>query len=281
MRPKGYGVEVISGAFTLWNQQTDPAVVVTADLTGLSTGRAGAAVRGSGIFVGGGGDAGGRLLVRRLETGAVFSDGGIGPGTPDRISGGVFVVHGAMVDHVINQEPVTTYGANDMVLDNWGTVDTWVAKQKISSHGPSGIGFVNFGVINRPEVEAAIETFGQGARGFNVYAGTIQHAVFDRIVTHGDGAVGVQISQPVGEIIVRRGIETYGGVGDSLVKGVVTRLSATAFSVNPGGEVRKVAIAGGLATHGAGVEPLELHGRVETLEINGGVAVLGEGFGKI
>jgi hypothetical protein len=41
----------------------------------------------------------------------------------------------------------------------------------------------------------------------------------------------MQISQPVGEIIVQRGIETYGGVGDSLVKGVVRRLSATAFSV--------------------------------------------------
>jgi hypothetical protein len=91
----------------------------------------------------------------------------------------------------------------------------------------------------------------------------------------------MQISQPVGEIIVRRGIETYGGIGDSLVKGVVTRLSATALSVKPGGEARKVAIAGGLVTHGAGVEPLELHGRVEALEINGEVAVMGEGFGKI
>jgi hypothetical protein len=140
---------------------------------------------------------------------------------------------------------------------------------------------VNFGAISRLEVEAAIETFGQGARGFNVYAGTIRHAVLDRIVTHGDGAIGVQISQPVGEIIVRRGIETYGGVGDSLVKGVVTRLSATAISVKPGGEAGKVAIAGGLVTHGVGVEPLELHGRVEMLEISGGAAVMGEGFGKI
>jgi hypothetical protein len=128
-RPKGYGVEVVPGAFTLWNLQPDPTITITADLTGLSAGRAGAAVRGSGIFVSGAGDAGGRLLVRRLETGAVFSDGGIAPGTPDRISGGVFVVHGAIVDRVINQGPVTTYGANDMVLDNWGTVDTWVAKQ--------------------------------------------------------------------------------------------------------------------------------------------------------
>ncbi len=235
-RPKGYGVEVGSGAFTLWNQQTDPAVTITADLTGLSAGRAGAPVRGSGIFVGGAGDTGGRLIARRLETGAVFSDGGIEPGTPDRITGGVFTIHGAFVDRVCNHGPVTTYGANDMVLDNWGTVEAWVAEDKITSHGPSGIGFVNFGVINRLDIQSEIETFGRGARGFNVYTGTVRQGVFDRIVTHGDGAVGIQISQPVGEIIVRRGIETYGGVGNSLVKGVVTRLPATAFSVKPGGE---------------------------------------------
>ena len=33
-RPKGYGVEVIPGAFTLWNQHADRAVTITADLTG-------------------------------------------------------------------------------------------------------------------------------------------------------------------------------------------------------------------------------------------------------
>jgi hypothetical protein len=280
-RPKGYGVEIVPGAFTLWNQQPDAAVVITADLTGLSAGRAGAPVRGSGIFVSGAGNTGGRMIVGRLETGAVFSDGGIASGTPDRISGGVFTVHGAFVGCVRNRQPVTTYGPNDMVLDNWGTVDEWIAEDKITSQGPSGIGFVNFGTVNRLEVRAAIETFGQGARGFNVYAGTVRQAVFDRIVTHGDGSVGIQISQPVGEIAVRRGIETYGGTGDSLVTGVVTRLSATAFSVKPGGTARNVEIAGGLATHGQGVEPLELHGRIETLHIDGGVAVTGEGFGKI
>src|SRR6185437_12174037 len=54
-RPHGYGVYVINGAFTLWNMQQDTAVVVSADLVGLSAGRDGAPVRGSGIFVSGGG----------------------------------------------------------------------------------------------------------------------------------------------------------------------------------------------------------------------------------
>jgi hypothetical protein len=280
-RPKGYGVEVIPGAFTLWNQQADRSIAVTADLIGLTAGRAGAPVRGSGIFVSGAGDTGGRLLVRRLETGAVYSNGGIARGTPDRISGGVFVVSGAFVDSVRNLGPVTTYGPNDMVLDNWGVVGHWTAAEKVASYGPSGIGFVNFGTVDVLQVKAAIETFGQGSRGFNVYTGTVHTAEFERIVTHADGAVGVQISRPVGEITVHRGIETYGGTGDSLVKGVVTKLAAVALSIKPGGSARKIAIAGGLVTHGAGVNPLELHGQVDSLQITEGAAAAGGGFDGI
>ncbi len=269
-RPKGYGVEVIPGAFTLWNLQADPAVTITAELTGLSAGRAGAPVRGSGIFVAGAGSGGGRLVAARLETGAVYSDGGIAPGTADRISGGVFTVHGAAVDLVRNHGPVTTYGSNDMVLDNWGDVDRWIAEDKITSFGPSAIGFVNFGGLGTLEVNAPLETFGGGSRGFNVYAGTVRRAAFDRVVTHADGAVGIQISQPIGELQVRRGLETWGGVGPSLVKGVVVQLPAIALSFKPGGSARRVSIGGGLVTHGAGIAPLEMHGRIEMLEIAGG-----------
>lgn len=277
-RPKGYGVEVIPGAFMVWNQQADPAVTITADLTGLSAGSAGAPVRGSGIFVGGAGETGGRLIVRRLETKAIYSDGGIAQGTPDRISGGVFVVSGAFVNRVKTQGPTTTYGPNDMVLDNWGTVDSWTADDAVTSFGPSGIGFVNFGRIDILEVKGAIETFGQGSRGFNVYAGTVNQAEFERVVTHADGAVGIQISQPVGQITVHRGIETFGGTGDSLVKGIVVKLPAIALSIKPGGSVRKIEIAGGLTTHGAGVTPLELHGSVDSLKITEGATAAGGGF---
>jgi hypothetical protein len=280
-RPHGYGVSVVQGAFTLWNLQPDNDVVISADLVGISVGRNGAPVRGSGVFVGGSGGTGGRLNMRRLETGAVYNDGGIEPGTPDRISGGVFVVYGAYADLVRNRGPVTTYGANDMVLDNWGTVDRWVADDKITSHGSSGIGFVNFGTINVLKMNAPIETFGQGARGFNVYTGTVKVSEFERIVTHADGAVGIQISQPIGRIKVRRGVETFGGAGDSLVKGVVVKLSAIALSVKPGGSARKVDVAGGLITHGAGISPLELHGAIECLRIAGGFAVAGGGFDTI
>lgn len=147
-------------------------------------------MRGSRIFVSGGGDKAGRLAVRRLETEAVHSDGGIAPGTPDQITGGVFTVYGAHVDLVRNRGPIVTYGVNDMVLDNWGVVDRWTAEAKITPHGPSGIGFVNFDIT-----------------------GAVDLAEFDRVTTHADGAVGIQISQPIGKLVVRRGIETFGGTG--------------------------------------------------------------------
>ena len=280
-RPRGYGVYILHGAFTLWNMQPEDDVVISADLVGLSAGRSGAPVLGSGIFVSGAGDKGGRLTVKRLETEAIYSDGRIAPGTPDQITGGVFTVHGAHVDLVRNRGPVVTYGVNDMVLDNWGVVDRWIAEEKITSYGPSGIGFVNFGIVHELKVNAPIETFGQGARGFNVYTGTVNLAEFDRVVTHADGAVGIQISQPIGRLIVRRGIETFGGTGQSLVKGVVVTLSAIALSIKPGGSAREIEITGGIKTNAPGVPPIEHYGAIETLRVTGGFVAAGGGFDKI
>ena len=120
------------------------------------------------------------------------------------------------------------------------------------------------------KLAAPIETFGHGARGFNVYAGTVEKADFDRIVTHGDGAVGIQISQAIGKIAVANGVETFGGTGPSLVKGVVQELSAVGLSIKPGGRARAISIRGGLKTHAAGVNPLEQEGSIDTLLIEDG-----------
>jgi hypothetical protein len=269
-RPHAYGVFVLQGAFTLWNMQTGDDAVLTADLVNLSAGRFGSPVFGSGVFVGGAGDRGGRLDVQRLETRGVYVDGKIPPGTADQIAGGIFAVYGAYVDTVRSHGPVITYGANDMALDNWGVVDKWIAEEKVTTRGPSAIGFVNFGKIRDLRMEAPIETFGLGARGFNVYTGTVERAEFDRIVTHADGAVGVQISQPIGTMLVRRGIETFGAEGPSLVKGVVRNLSAIALSIKHGGSADFIKIEGGLKTHGKNVLPLEQEGMVQHLDISGG-----------
>ena len=249
-RPHEYGVYVLQGAFTLWNMQPDKGIEITANLVGLSAGRIGNPVLGSGIFVSGAGDEGGRRVVQHLQTGGVYSDGKIAAGTADQITGGVFTVFGAYVDAVTNLGPVVTYGVNDMALDNWG--------------------FVNFGTVRELRISAPIETFGQGSRGFNVYTGTVELAEFDRIVTHADGAVGVQVAQPIGRLMVRRGIETFGGTGQSLVKGVLETLSAIALSIKPGGSARSVIIEGGLKTNGKGVTPFEQHGSIDSLSVSGG-----------
>jgi hypothetical protein len=60
--------------------------------------------------------------------------------TPDLISGGMFVIYSGEVDDVVNEGPVTTYGPNDMVLDNWGSARRWTARAPVTSRGSSGIG---------------------------------------------------------------------------------------------------------------------------------------------
>jgi hypothetical protein len=66
-----------------------------------------------------------------------------------------------------------------------------------------------------------------------------------------------------------------------LVKGVVVKRAAVALSIKPGGSARKITVTGGLITHGGGVDPLELHGQVDSLQITEGVAAAGGGVGGI
>ena len=192
----------------------------------------------------------------------------------------MLILYGAHVDEVRNRGPITTYGTNDMVLDNWGNVDRWIVEQKITSHGPSGIGFVNFGTIDELRVRGPIETFGLGARGFNEYTGFIDTAEFDRIVTHGDGGVGVQISRPIGRLIIRHGIETEGGVGDTLVKGKITQLSAYGLSVLPDGKLGELQVAGGIVTHGKNVPALQILGQVGIINVSGEIRSNGMEIGE-
>jgi hypothetical protein len=282
VRPHGFGVEALQGGFTLWNRQADDSVAITADLRGISAGSPDSPVRGSGVFVGGHGDwdghgDGGTLRVSSLRTGEIHTDGGIPAGTPDLISGGVFVISGAVVEEVVNEGPVTTYGQNDMVLDNWGDVDSWRATAPVTSRGPSGIGFVNFGRLGRLDVQAPVQTFGTGARGFNVYDGSLEHASFESIATHGDGSTGVQVSKPLPVLEIKGDLSTEGGEGMSLVKGVQMTLKAVALSVKPGGSVGRVTIGGGLRTSGADVVTLEVEGEIDEIEVAGGISAAGRG----
>jgi hypothetical protein len=276
-RPRGFGVEAMQGAFTLWNRQSDPRVVITARLLDISAGTPDSPIRGSGVFVAGSGDEGGAVMAPLLRTGEIHTDGGIAPGTADLISGGVFVLKDAVIEEVVNDQPVTTYGANDMVLDNWGKVSVWTAKRPIESRGSSAIGFVNFGEIGLLDVRAPIETHGPGARGFNLYDGSLTHARFKSITTAGDGAVGIQVAKELPLIEVEGDVATSGGVGMSLVKGVQTLLKAAALSIQEGGRVGKVSVGGWLATSGEDVVTVELDGQLDEIEAGGGIRATGRG----
>jgi hypothetical protein len=281
-RPHGFGVDALQGAFTLWNRQSDPAVRITASLKGISAGAADSPVRGSGVFVAGHGDQDGRAVgglvdADVLRTGPVFTDGGIEPGTPDLISGGVFVVSGARVAAVINDGPVTTMGPNDMVLDNWGGVGAWTARAPLTSHGPSGIGFVNFGTLDRLDVQAPVTTYGAGARGFNAYDGRLDSARFQGITTHGDGAVGIQVSKDLPVLDIVDSVTTNGGRGTSLVRGRQTRLAAIAVSIQPAGRIGRLSAGGSLSTFGDDVVTLDIEGALDIVKVQQGITAAGVG----
>jgi hypothetical protein len=269
-RPHGFGVDAMQGAFTLWNRQPEASARITASLASISAGSEAAPIRGSGVFIAGHGDwsgqpDGGVVRADVLRTGPVYTDGGIEPGTPDLISAGAYVLGGAEVETVLNEGPVTTFGANDMALDNWGQVGTWTARAPVTTHGPSGIGFVNFGTLDRLEVQAPVTTYGAGARGFNVYDGQVTSAHFHSLSTHADGAVGIQVSRDLPELDITEGVTTLGGRGTSLVQGVQTQLSAAAISVKPGGRIGRLGVGGSLTSHGDEVVTLDVEGMVGSI----------------
>lgn len=272
-RPAGFGVEVLLGGLTVLNASKDTHSRWILEAFNLSGGSKSAPLQGSGVFIFGGAyipvdadvstapaptAAGGSIQLNVLTTGEIHSNGGIPMGTGNLITGGVFVGSGVHAHEVINQGPVSTYGPNDMVLDNWGRVDHWTAKAPIVSHGASGIGFVNFGDLGSLIVEQGLITHGLGARGFNLYDGTLKSALFDSITTYGDGAIGVQLSKPFGTVTVTGDIHTHGGEGDSLVRGKVIHLKAHALSLKTGARGEKLEIAGRVLADHPDVDALDV-----------------------
>jgi hypothetical protein len=276
-QPQKYGVNVYQGAFTLYNFNGDPASKIHATLTNITAGRRNAPVYGSGIFISGFGDNGGYVLLEKLSTGAVYSHGLLPYGTADMITGGVFINYGVKANKVENNGEIVTYGVNDMVLDNWGEVTDWSANEAVTSYGPSGIGFVNFGVVQNFVAKKPIVTHGLGARGFNQYDGTVQYIKLKSIRTFGDGSIGIQISKPVGHVELEDGITTKGSIGDSLVKGVLTKLSAVAFSIRPGGEVQSLTVNGDIRTSGDGSDAFVVEGgELKAISVTGEIRSTGK-----
>lgn len=281
-QPQKYGVNVLQGALTVYNFNSDENSLITLKATNLSIGQKDSPVTGSGVFIAGFGDDGGKVTVEELQTNSVYSTGRIPFGVADLITAAIFIVNGVHAKRVIHSGETITYGVNDMVLDAWGIVDHWLINGPVISYGPSGIGFVNFGIVNFFEANTTIETYGVGARGYNQYDGTLKKGLFQAIRTFGDGSVGVQISKRVGSITIKDGIQTRGGVGNSLVKGVNIELPAYALSVKDGGYIAKLNIAGDISTVGDGVTTLHVEdgGFVEQSNISGELKALGKGSRK-
>jgi hypothetical protein len=281
-QPQKYGVNVYQGALTVYNFNGDANSRLNASLTNVTVGARNAPVLGSGIFVSGFGDLAGSVELETLTTGAVYSTGMLPYGTADIITAAIFIVYGVHAKRVEHFGEIVTYGVNDMVLDTWGTVDQWIAHAPVVSYGPSGIGFVNFGTVDDFVAEAEIVTHGLGARGFNQYDGTVRNIRFKSIETFGDGSIGIQVSKPVGTIVIDEGVTTHGSIGNTLVKGVNMQLPAEAFSVKPGGVVEKLVVHGNLAIHGAKVTTYAVEGgKVIAIDIKGKVLAHGQGSNAV
>lgn len=280
-RPMKYGVIVYQGAFTIYNFNPSKDSKIQASIKGLKIGRELAPVLGSGVFISGFADEGGTVIIDELETKDVFSNGMIPTGQPNLITGAIFIVYGAYAKKIVSNGLVKTYGNNDMVLDVWGHVDDWTTNEKVISYGSSGIGFVNFGTVEKFVANSPIETYGKGARGFNQYDGTIGDASFDSIKTIGDGSIGMQFSKPVGKITIKKSVETFGGEGETLVKGVIKTLKADGISVLEGAVIEKLSVGNNIETSGDGVVSYNINGgQVKDLEINGEIIARGVGSKK-
>lgn len=168
-QPQKYGVNVSQGALTVYNFSPNPDSLIKLKAKEISIGQMNNPVTGSGIFVGGFGDHGGRVEIDELQTRNVYSTGRIPFGVADFITAAIFVVNGAHAKKIRHTGETITYGVNDMVLDAWGEVDHWLIEGPVISYGPSRIGFVNFGTVKYFESHAPIETYGLGARGYNQY----------------------------------------------------------------------------------------------------------------
>lgn len=277
-RPMKYGVIVSQGALTVYNYTPYEDSEITANIKGLKIGRELAPVFGSGVFISGFNDDGGKVTVNELETKDIYSNGLIPTGQPNLITGAIFIVYGAHAKKIISNGVVKTYGNNDMVLDVWGRVDEWTTNEKVISYGSSGIGFVNFGRVEKFVAKGPIETYGIGARGFNQYDGTINNATFYSIKTVGDGSIGMQFSKPVGKITITKSIETFGGEGETLVKGVIKTLKADGISVLRGAVIEKLVVGENIETNGDEVVSLNIDGgEVKELKINGNIIANGKG----
>lgn len=134
---------------------------------------------------------------------------------------------------------------------------------------------MNFGTV-KDFIGQVITTYGLGARSFNQYDGTVENITFKSITTYGDGSIGIQVSKPIGNMTIEENVTTYGSVGYSLVKGVITKLAANAISIKTGGKIESLTINGDIITYGDNVTSYALESG-EVMEFNIGGKIIADG----
>jgi len=276
--PEATNIDVLQGALTILNLQSNPESVIEVEARGVNIGTHEQPAYGSGILISGAGGniytnpgatIGGRVDIRILETGTIYNDSRIAPGTSDLISGSVFIAY-ADAALVVNTGKTTSYGVNGLGLDNWGRVEQWVCIAPVETFGASGIGVVNYGYIKHLSV-ASIETFGKGARTYNVLSGSVENTRLGRARTHADGATGILIRKPIGRLVINGDIETSGSEAESLSSGHIYLQPSSGLRFE-GRSAQEIFIGGNVITRGESSHAIQLdNAKIGTLRIMGRV----------
>ncbi|MBY8863412.1 hypothetical protein K7711_43575 [Nocardia sp. CA2R105] len=302
----GGPLESRQGAFQIWNRQPDASSVVTADLRGITVGRPNAPVLGSGVAVFGAtgltvptpdnapvGDVlhqlsqhphSGSVRVSTIDTGALYTDGGLTPVDPSNgnaIVGSAAVLVGAQAPvqtlHVGGQ--ITTTGLTAGATDIFSDVGSMTYDGSVETFGPTGIAIVTWPRIGTLTTKAAVTTHGVGSRGLNAYAGHIDTVRMHDIHTEGAGAPAIDIFASINDLGIDGNVETTGVPGPSLVLGHYTVVPSDALRVAEGGTVDSAHVSGTVSTTAPGTAAVLVgqNSRIGTLCVGKGIQATGLG----
>ncbi|MDO5569986.1 MAG: hypothetical protein Q4F97_00785 [Bacteroidales bacterium] len=275
-RPNRYGVDMMQGAMTVWNKTEELNSEIEVDITHFSCGSETKPINGSGLLICGVEEKFGTIRSDIISCGNIYTSGEIGEGVSDKVAAGIVVGYEVVVKNLTNYGKIYCYGANEMGLYNWGTVERWSVTDRIETHGVNSCGFINAGNIGKITFTHTVETFGIGSRGFYMFDGVAKDIHFERIVTHGDAAPAIQFNRFISRLSISNGIETFGNSINVLFADVVSISRADAISIRFGGVVGMLKITGDVVTNGKEACSIYDETSIEKLYVSGSVIAKGE-----
>ncbi|MEG0949630.1 MAG: hypothetical protein RR212_06560 [Bacteroidales bacterium] len=274
-RPNRFGVDMMQGAFTIWNK-SENHMEIEVDISHFSCGSETKPILGSGLVICGTEEQMGHVRVNVLSCGHIYTKGEIGKGVADLVCAGIGIGYQTLVRHMNIYGRITCYGGNEMGIYNWGTIERASMTDRIETHGANGCGFINAGNIGTFNFMHEIETYGTGARGFYMFDGAAKDLHFDRIVTHGNAANAIQFNRYIDRISISKGIEVFGNALNVLFADTIVKTSSDAICIQPGGTVRMLKVSGDLISHGNDVCTIFNEAAIEKLLVSGKVLATGE-----